>query len=320
MGVSYTKIREDSTTLPSETASTFTWGENIPAGPIESIILRFTTANTTQAINGDFGSVINNVRLTLNGEVLHDYRAGYNSASATGASQYQYFLNGIGGRMLERPGDTAKEAYFVIPVGAQAPAGVSRLEAVISTAATNAAVASGTFQCWIRYNDATQTMTRVVPSTSFVHSTSIEQVVVRIPQNLPSGAVVSAILIQNNSAADQFGTQGIRIMSQSAYGLDPDFFRVFNGDLGNGIMYAIDGTSTTELQYAVEVAGGLLIPTYNLSTNGDVVLQVDSSEATTRTYTPVITAPFGARESAEARQTKAVPANTSQAILNRTLE
>ena len=320
MAVTYTKIREDSTTVPAATAQTYTWGENVPSGPIESIILRFTTVNTTAAINGDFGSAINSLRLTLNGEVLHDFRSGYNSTDAALPSLYSYFLNSTGGRMLERPSDLTKEAFFVIPVGAQAPTGVSRLEAVISTAATNAAVASGTFQCWIRYNDATQTMTRVVPSTSFVHSASIEQVVVRIPQNLPQGSVVSAVMISNDTADDQFGTQGVRIMSQSAYGLDPDFFRLFNGDLANGLMFAADGTSTVVQTLAIGCSGGLLVPLYNLSTDGDLILQVDSSTGTTRTYTPVITAPFGGRETSKAVQTKAAPANTSKAILARTLE
>lgn len=319
MGIQYTKIREDSTTVPAATAQTYTWGENVPSGPIESIILRFTTVNTTAAINGDFGSAISSLRLTLNGEVLHDFRSGYNNCDEAAPSLYGYFLNATGGRMIERPSDLTKEAYFVIPVGAQAPSGVSRLEAVIGTAATNTAVASGTFQCWVRYNDATQTMTRVVPSTSFVHSASIEQVVVRIPQNLPSGSVCSAVLISNDSADDQFGTQGVRIMSQSAYGLDADFFRVFNGDLGNGIQFANDATLTQQT-FAIDVKGGLLVPLYNLSTNGDLILQVDSSAATTRTYTPVITAAFGGRETSEARQTKAVAANTSKAILARTLE
>ena len=109
-------------------------------------------------------------------------------------------------------------------------------------------------------------------------------------------------------------------MSQSAYGLDADFFRLFNGDLSNGIMYAADGTSTAVQTLAIGVSGGLLVPLYNLSTAGDLILQVDSSAGTTRTYTPVITAPFGAKETSQAVQTSAVSANTSKAILARTLE
>jgi len=311
MAVTYSKFREDSTTFPTNSAATFTFGENIPAGPLEAIILRFNATIATGGILADFPNAISSLRLTLNGEVIHDFRQAVSGGSVNTPSFYGYFINSIGGRSYERPSDTAKEAYMVIPVGRQVVQNVGRIEAVISFAATAAASSAGGLQMWGRYNDATQTMTTVVPSTSFVHSAAIEQVVVRIPQNVPGA--VAGIMVQNDSAADQLGSQGIRLMAQSQFGLDADFIRLFNGDLANGIMYADDDLSTTAQNYAFEVAGGLFIPAYNL-VGGDVVLQVDSSEATTRTYTPVLVAAFNAKEGKGVRQTAAVVGNTSAII------
>lgn len=311
MAVTYSKFREDSTTFPTDSAQTFTFGENIPAGPLEAVILKFNATVATGGILADFPNVISSLRLTLNGEVIHDFRQAVAAGNTNGPSAYGYFINSIGGRSYERPSDTDKEAYMVIPVGRQVMQNVGRIEAVISFAAAAAAASAGGIQMWGRYNDATQTMTTVVPSTSFVSSAAIEQVVVRIPQNVPGA--VAGILIQNDSRADEMGSQGVRLMSQSQFGLDPDFIRIFNGDLANGVMFADDDLSTTAQNYAFEVPGALFLPAYNLI-GGDVVIQLDSTAATTRTFTPVIVAAFNAKEGKGVRQTAAVVGNTSAII------
>jgi len=312
-GIYYTKIRDDTTSIPSNAVKTVTFGENVPMGALESIIIRITTTNTTGACVADFGNLFSSLRLTLNGDVFFDFRQAVNGGDNANPSSIGYFLNSIGGRAVEKPSDLTKEAYFVIPCGLQVEASVGRIETVLSYAAAAAAVASGTFQMWARYNTATQTSTVIAPSTSFTHAASIEQVVVRIPQ-MTKGQVVSGILVQNDSAADELGTQGIRIMTQSAYGLDVDFLRTFNGDLYNGILYGDNDENPNALTYAQEVAGSIFIPTFNL-VGGDVVLQVDSSAATTRTYTPVLVSAYNAKETVGTRQTVSVAGNTSKAIL-----
>jgi hypothetical protein len=314
-GIYYTKIRDDTTSIPSNAAKSYSFGENVPNGALESVIIRVTTANTTNAILADFPNVIQNLRLTLNGDVFFDFRQAVYGGDNNAPSTLGYFLNSIGGRSVEKISDTAKEAYLIIPCGLEIPSGVGRMEVVLDYAAANAAVASGTFQMWLRYNTATQTSTVIAPSTSYTHANAIEQVVVRIP-TLTKGQVVSGVLVQNDSGADELGQQGIRIMTQSAYGLDVDFLRTFNGDLMNGVVYADDDASTTALQYAQEVAGSLFIPTFNL-VGGDLVLQVDSSAATTRTYTPVLVSPFNSRETNNTRQTVSITGNTSKAILDK---
>lgn len=313
-GIYYTKIRDDTTSIPGAAATTVSFGENIPMGALESIVIRLTTVNTTNAILADFGNVFSSLRLTLNGDVFFDFRQAVNGGDNNNPSSIGYFLNSIGGRAVEKPSDLTKEAYFVIPCGLQVDQGVGRIETVISYAATAAAVASGTFQMWARYNTSTQTSTVIAPATSYTHANAIEQVVCRIPV-MTKGQVVSGILVQNDGATDQLGSQGIRIMTQSAYGLDVDFLRTFNGDLMNGVMYGDDDASTTQLTFAQEVAGTIFIPLFNL-VGGDVVLQVDSNAATTRTYTPVLVSAYNAREQAGTRQTVSVAGNTSKAILD----
>ena len=312
-GIYYTKIRDDTTSIPSTDVKTYTFGENIPMGALESIVIRVTTVNTTGACVADFGNLINNLRLTLNGDVFFDFRQAVSGGDNANPSSIGYFLNSIGGRSVEKPSDLTKEAYFVIPCGLQVDAGVGRIEAVIGYSAAAAAVASGTFQMWARYNTATQTSTVIAPSTSFTHAAAIEQVVVRIPQ-MSKGQVVSGVLIQNDSAADELGSQGIRIMTQSAYGLDVDFLRTFNGDLYNGVLFADDQNNPNALTYAQDVAGSIFIPTFNL-VGGDLILQIDSTQATTRTYTPVLVSAYNAKETVGTRQTVSVAGNTSKAIL-----
>jgi len=313
-GIYYTKIRDDTTSIPTTTNSSFSFGENVPNGALESIVLRFTTVNTTLACVADFPNLIRNLRLTLNGSVFFDFRQAVSGGDNANPSMLGYFLNSIGGRSVEKVGDTGKECFIIIPCGLEIPQGVGRIECVLDYAAANAAVASGTFQMWARYNTATQTSTVIAPSTSFTHAAAIEQVVVRIP-TLSKGQVVAGCLVQNDANADALGQQGIRIMDQSAYGLDVDFLRTFNGDLSNGVMYAEDGNVDTRLSYAQEVNGAIFIPTLNM-VGGDLILQVDSTDVTVRTYTPVLISSFNSRETSGTRQTASIVGNTSKAILD----
>ena len=317
MTVRFTLVESNTTDIPGAAAATFNRGFNIPGGSCDEVIMRITTTNTTNAILADFGNIIQSLRLVLNGSTVFDFRSGYSSAANNAASQFGYFLNSLGsGRAVEVPGDLTKEAYFRIPIGRNIPAGVSRLEYTLSYSATAAAVASGTCQFWIRYNNNMTTTTTVSAATSFTHSASEEQVVVRLPQGVPG--TVAGLMIQNDSAADEI--TGVRVVSQSDFSLDVDMFRAFNGDLYNGIVYADDDASATAQQYAVQCAGGLFLPLFGLSMDDDIRLQVNSSAATTRTYTPVIVASVNGQSESQGRQTQPVITNTSQAVLAATTE
>ena len=312
-------IEQTSTTtdFPDIAATTYTTGINAPAGPVEFLIMRFDMTWAGNPVASDFGSLIDSIRVILNGEVVHDFRSGYSDGTTEGPSLYPYFLNSIGGRAYELPdGTTTHEGYYAIPIGRQTPAGVNRWEIVIGWAATAAGgvIVSGNLSWWLRTNTAMQQTTTVCPTTSFTHAIAIEQVVVRIPQNV--AGTVAGILVQNDTAADELGTQGIRINAMGPYGMEASMWRWLNGDMANGIMFADPTVVTLRQEYSFQVLGGLFIPTFGL-TGGDVVLQVDSTAATTRTYTPVLTHQIGARAGSDTVQTEAVAGNTARTILQR---
>jgi len=315
MGILYSQVYSDTTSIPSNSgALTFNNAFNLPGGMVEEVILRVTTANTTNAILADFGNILTACRIILNGSTVTDFRSGYSSSTNNAASQVNTFLNSLGeGRMVEVPGDTTKEAYFRWPVGRNCPAGISRIETEVTWAATNAAVASGTCQWWIRYNDAAPVTTSIVASTSFNHAASEETVVVRVPSGLPG--TLAGVFVQNDSALDQLN--GIRVISQSDYSLSPGQIRAFNGDLWNGVMYADDDVSTTAQQYAVSCAGGMMLPLFGLTTQDDLRLIVNSSAVTTRTYTPILTSPISGKVEPQGKQTESLIASPATAILDR---
>lgn len=319
MGIRYNLVESNTTDIPDNAgATTYSRGFNIPGGPIDEIILRVTLTTAASSILADFSNALQSLRLILNGETVHDFRSGYSDTSNNAPGLYGYFLNSLGeGRFVEIPSDTSKEAYFRIPIGRQLASGsIQRLEYTLAWSALQSAETSGTVQWWIRYNSAMESQVTVSASTSFSHAASEEQVIVRLPQNVPG--TVAGVFIQNDSAADQL--TGVRITSQSDFSVTPAMYQAFNGDLYNGILYADDDASTTQQTYAIQVAGGLFIPTFGLTKSSDLVLQVNSSAATTRTYTPVITAAVNAREGQGPVQTQAVPTSTPASIVAATTE
>ena len=316
MGVSYQMVEQNTTDLPSNAGATsYQRGYNIAGGMISDVILRVTASVSAGAVAADFSNVISQARLVLNGSTVFQYNSGYSDATNNAPGQFGYFLNSLGrGRSLEVPSDTSKEAYFIFPVGRQASQGISRLETTIGFSALNAALASGEIQWWIRYNTAAnQTTTTVSAATSFTHSAAEENVVVRLPAGVPG--TLAGVLVQNDSAADQMN--GIRLLSQSTYEIQTNFWRALNMDLANGVMFSDAGASTTEQQYAIQCAGTLFIPLFGLTTDSDLVLQVDSTAATTRTYTPVLTAAINGRSEPQGRQTEALPANVAASVISR---
>jgi hypothetical protein len=85
-------------------------------------------------------------------------------------------------------------------------------------------------------------------------------------------------------------------------------------ELRNGIIYGDEGASLVAAQFTVERLGANIMPMYNL-TQGDVYLQVDSSAATTRTYSPVLRIPVSGGPIDVVAQTQPVPADPSAPLL-----
>jgi hypothetical protein len=320
----YTLVWEttDDSLLPNNSGTpTINQGINLPGGAIDEIIIRYTGTFTTGAIDGGADSVFNAARFILNGSTFFDYRAGYSDTSDTTAASFGYLLNSLGdGRYVEVPSDTSKDATFRIPCGRNIPSGISRLEFTIQYAQLQAAMTTNTgkLQVWIRYNSSMTDSTYVGAATSYIHSANSEElVVVRLPAGVPG--TLAGVYVQNDSDADQLTS--VRIVSQSDYSLPLNMIRALNGDTYNGVLYAQDGATTvglTQMYVTQDSPGNLFIPLLGLQLSDDLRLQVLGDTATTRTYTPVITAPVTGASAAPANQTQAVRSNTASSVLSAT--
>ena len=312
MGQRWNKIHEDTANIPGAAPISYFQGINIPGGPVQSVIMRLQMVTAAQCATTDVSTLLTNFRITLNGDVVHDFRAIGADNTSTSAGRAGYFYNSIGGRCAQTV-DTATtpDMFIEVPIGLVLPSGNNRIELSTSWLASAAAVASGSIEYWIRYNTDLKETTFVSPSTSFTSAVAMEQIVVRVPQT--NGGVVDSLFIQNDSDADELGTQGFRIAATSEYGISATFARFINNELLNGVVYGDEGASTTQQTYAVRRLGCSILPTFGLSA-GDLVVQCDSSAATSRTFSPVIRLPVGASALGGQVQTMQVPANPSSVL------
>lgn len=322
MALSIYQFDQDNTTanMPTTSATTVNRGANINGGSLESIMIRGDVLFGADPCAAGLGSLYTSVRFTLNGNVIFSY-TGAGAAQGNDLNSpdaFSYFLNSIGGSFVEAPiGTTTREWYAVIPVGMNLNDSINRLEWTISYGATasSGTPTSGSISVWGRYNDAISNSTIVAPATSFSHTANaVEQVVVKTGSY--AGYKVAGIMVSNDTGADEIGSQGIRVVALSPYGMEPAMWRQFNGDAYNGVLYADNDVSTVALQYANGVDGVLFLPTLGLD-GGDIYLVVDSSSTTTRLYTPLLTASVGGGSEKVAKQTEKVSASTTSTILSK---
>ena len=286
-GVRYTLVESNETAVPiAAAAANFNRGMNIPGGAVDEVVVRFTLTGVTAGdIDADFPNLINSCRLILNGETVFDFVAGYSAATQNSPSTLGYLLNSLGpGRSLElcdTGTTTAKEASLRIPVGRNIAPGISRLEYSIGFNALANAATSGTVQWWIRYNPAMQTTTTVGAATTATYANTTQQVVCRVPQNVPG--TLAGVLIQNDATTDTDLTD-IRVVSQSDFAMDIDMWRVLNGYLYNGIKFADDDflVANGYLTFAQFCSGSVFLPLYQLSLADDLRMQITATTAGTR--------------------------------------
>jgi len=331
-GVTYYQLNSSTTSVPDVAAAgPFVDGFYGVDGTLEYLIwrLQVTAAGGTRDWSADLSSIVSQFKLVCNGEILIDWVCGVTpDAASTEVGRFGYFINQIGGRSLQVPAaDTtnAQEIYIAIPVGIALSGGTPRFEIttsfydlnVIESGATSA---TGTSTFWARFNPNTQRSTRVISATSFTHGANLtEQVVVRVP-DMPNGYTCEMLSIQNASDNDDnYGTDGIRILSLSQFSMPISMQRWASNELGNGIMTVIP-TAAGNLQqtYRCSAAGILAVPLYGLKA-GDITCMVSNgADADTRLYHPVLTAPMRGINEASPRQTVAAIGNTQKSIVART--
>jgi len=331
MAVRYTLLHSSNgatAELPTAAAINYAGGINVPSGPIDEFILVFNgTKNAAADILGDFSNSISNLRLTLNGDQFFTYQAGYNSVATSQAGNLGYLLNSMGpGRSVEQVpvGATGVVSYFArIPCGRQAPNSTGRLEYSLSyaaLAATMVGTVGAQFQIWGRYNDNYQTTVTVGQATTVNSAIATQQVVMTLPSGVPG--TLAGFMIMDDRATDADLTS-IQVISQSDYQMTTAYWRMINGDMNNGVLYADETLSnagvavtSTNLQVVQLVPGCLFVPTYGLTLASDVRILATFAAARAFQFLPIITAPAGSRTMGGQRQTQAVKTNVAQSVLD----
>ncbi len=330
-GITYYRLEQNSVDIPKTGASSMhNRGFYGVPGTMEYLVFHLEqTLGGANVQTTDASALVSQFRLILNGEVIYDWVSGAAPAQdSTLPGRFGYFINSIGGRCFQVPtsGDAGTvETWIGIPVGTILSNATPRFEITLGyydaalVYGAGATITSSSMEYWARFNSNTQSSTRVLSATSFNHAAnSLEQVVARVPQLVGGGNTVLGLFVQNQAEADNMGTQGIRSLALSQFGMPLSLQRWANGELNNGIASVIPGASATAQTYSTERAGALMLPLYGLNA-GDITLLVDNGAfAAPRLYHPVITAPLQGTKPKEPRQTIRAPGNAAQAVVRRT--
>ena len=321
MGLRYTLVETSTVNVPGAAGVTYNAGFNVPGGAVDEIIVRIQgTMNAVGDLASDMGSVIAALRVVLNGETFFDFRNNFGTNATTGASSTSVFMNAMGaGRSQEvNTSTTVRDYYLRIPVGRNIAAGISRLEYTIQYSALGGAFTGASIEWWMRYNPAMQNTVTIGAATSYLTAGAAggvtEQVVVRVPQNVPG--VLAGVMIQGASAADVMTSA--RVISQSDYSIDTNYWRMLGGDLRNGILFAQPAAAVANglLTFSQASLGNLFVPLFNLSLDDDLRLQITTTAAENFTFTPVIVSSIVGQPQPGAVQTLAAPTSVSKAILS----
>ena len=321
MSLRYTLVETSTVNVPGAAGATYNAGFNVPGGAVDEIIVRIQgTMNAVGDLASDTGSIIASLRVVLNGETFFDFRNNFGTNATTGASATSVFMNAMGaGRSQDvNSSTTVRDYYLRIPVGRNIAAGISRLEYTIQYSALGGAFTGASIEWWMRYNPAMQNTVTIGAATSFLSAGAAggvtEQVVVRVPQNVPG--VLAGVMIQGGSAADTMTSA--RVISQSDYSIDTDYWRMLGGDIRNGILFAQPAAAVANglLTFSQKSLGNLFVPLFNLSLQDDLRMQITTTAAETFTFTPVIVSSIVGQPQPGAVQTQSVPTSVSKAILS----
>ena len=316
-GVRYTLVDTSATNVPIVAAAVHNAGMNIPGGAVDEVIVRFAfTLNAAGDIAADTSNIIDSFRLILNGETVWDYQASISDNANNAAGTFGYLLNSLGpGRSVDVNTQAATREYYIrVPIGRNIAPGISRLEYTLGYAALTGAGGAPTAastEFWIRYNPAMQTTTTLGAATTAPYTATTQQVVCRVPQNVP-GTLAGVLIQTDQDAADEI--TDIRVVSQSDFAMDVDMWRMLNGDLYNGVQF-MDPATAAGLQFGQALLGQVFIPLYQLSLADDLRMQVTANAANTLSITPVLTNPISGKPAPAQVQTESVPTNTAKSVL-----
>jgi len=315
-GVRYTMIYQDATSLVSEAAvATYNISNPLPAGLIEEFGLRFTGATAAAYPSAaSFTELVSGIRATFNGDQWFNLQTQANVNTSATVSRVGAFIQDVGGRIVEdTTSATNLDCTVWIPCGINVPAN-SRFELQLDYAVAAAALTSGNFEVWCKYGKSTNiTVVGNMTSQNLAANTQT-LMTVKIPSI--KGATVAGIALQGETAADNLNNLIVKPLGDFQY--TPTYLRGISGASQNGYMFADNGDSNNELQFADKLAGYYFVPLYNLEIiDGSVSLLLNAGVAEFYTATPVLNLPTSGSGERTPRQTSGVATGSKGAILSR---
>ncbi len=105
MAVSYSKIFQDTTSLPTNAGVTqYNISNTIPSGLVESFIIQYEcTASAGGAYAGSIASIFNNLRVVFNGDQWFNFNALTDNSAQAVNSRIGTLVNDMGGFVAEQP-------------------------------------------------------------------------------------------------------------------------------------------------------------------------------------------------------------------------
>ena len=319
MAVTYSKIYQDTTSLPTNAGVTqYNISNTIPSGLVESFIIQYEcAASAGGAYAGSIASIFNNCRVVFNGDQWFNFNTPVDLTLAQTPSRMGALLNDMGGFCAENVSLTAVDATVVIPCGINLPPN-SRFELDLTYFALAAGVTlTGNFSVWCKYGSSSNA-TIVGNSTSFpVPAASQTLMTVAIPSF--KGAKVSGIALQGPTNADNLDTCIIQALGN--FGMTPTYIRGASGASQNGYQFLNVAADGFGLQEASFTNGYYFLPLYDLDTQTSsvnlLITTIAGAGLEQYTATPVLKLPTGGRGESTPNQTSSVATGSASAILRR---
>lgn len=318
MSVQYTKIYQDSTTVPTAAAGSFNVSNPVPAGLVESFILVLKgTSGGGGVAASSMTSLISNLRVVFNGNQYFNLNSLADRSATNGQDVLGALVDDVGGYCAENISASAQDLAISIPCGISLPTN-SRFEVDISFYALAGGLSfTGTFELWCKFG-ASSNATIIGNATSFqIPEASQTMMTVAIPAF--KGAKVSGIALQGTAIADNLSQ--VIVQPLGNFGMTPTYLRGASGASQNGYLYKDDGVDGVGLVPASQTTGYYFIPLYDLDvSSGSVNLLITTiAGAGTENYSavPVLTLPTGGSGEKMARQTASAKTGSADAILRR---
>lgn len=318
MSVQYTKIYQDSTTIPTAAAGSFNVSNPIPAGLVESfiVVLKGTSGGGGVAASS-MTSLVSNLRVVFNGNQYFNLNSLADRSTTNGQDVLGALVDDMGGFVAENISATDQDMTVSIPCGISLGTN-SRFEVDLSYYALGGGLTfTGTFELWVKYGTSSNA-TIVGNATSFqIPEASQTMMTVAIPSF--KGAKVSGIALQGTAIADNISQ--VIVQPLGNFGMTPTYLRGASGASQNGYLYKDDGEDGLGLVPASQTTGYYFIPLYDLDvSSGSVNLLITTvAGAGTENYSavPVLTLPTGGSGEKMARQTASAKTGSADAILRR---